>query len=265
MLDSPLPEIVDVAFTIAVPQGTIRSVFPVPTGPTTIVQLLPILQNFTSGIAAHAANSMAHHGKAVTCGPKCSACCRQLVPISPFEAESLALWIRSLPGDQQQAIASRFQAALLALQEKGVLSYFAADLFEGAPEALKEAGLAYFSAGVPCPFLVDDLCGIHPNRPLVCREYMVVTPPEYCAEPGHNRAQGVILPVRPSRALIQLGKRVDGDAQGWLPLVYLFHWMAAGHTAGQAVSGTGQTVVGEFLTALTNKQAQNHPAHAFDS
>ena len=85
---------------------------------------------------------------------------------------------------------------------------------------------------------------------MVCREYMVVSPPEYCAEPGHARVQGVVLPVRPSRALIKLGKRVEGDAQGWLPLVFLISWMGAGIEPGRAVTGPGPEVLREFVDAL---------------
>jgi Fe-S-cluster containining protein len=36
---------------------------------------------------------------------------------------------------------------------------------------------------MPCPFLEDESCSIHPDRPLVCREYLVTSPAELCAGP----------------------------------------------------------------------------------
>ena len=118
------------------------------------------------------------------------------------------------------------------------------------PEEMRELGKEYFAASVACPFLVEESCSIHPMRPLVCREYMVVSPPAYCTEPGHARVEGVVLPIRPSRALIKLGKRVEGDAQGWLPLVFLISWMGAGIDPGGAVMGPGPEVLREFVDAL---------------
>lgn len=260
MPEGQLPEVVDLSFTIALDGGSVRSVFPVPAGQTTLTQILPVIKEFTSGIARHVSEVAARNGKAVSCGPKCGACCRQLVPISSFEAEDLANWIRSLPADQQSGIATRFQRALLALQASGVLAQLNPAMFDLSRDEFKELGIAYFSAGVACPFLVDESCSIHPIRPLVCREYMVVSPPEYCAEPGHRRVDGVVLPLQSSRAMIQLGKRVEGDPQGWLPLVFLFHWMTAGLEAGSFVSGTGQEVLQEFLEMLTQQKSVNAAA-----
>ena len=250
MHDVPVSELVDVEFTLQSGQGTMRTVVPVPSGNVTLTDLLPILQTFTSSIAGQMARVVGERGQPVSCGPKCGACCRQLVPISNFEAEGLAAWIRTLPVEQQGVLAARFHGALLMLQEKGVLAQLNPGMFELATDAFKELGLEYFTAGVACPFLVDESCSIHPIRPLVCREYMVTTPPEFCAEPGHKRAMGVVLPLQPSRALMQLGKRVEGDAQGWLPLVFLFHWMAAGIEAGKAVAGPGPEVLRAFVDAL---------------
>ncbi|MBE7159287.1 MAG: YkgJ family cysteine cluster protein [Rhodospirillales bacterium] len=253
-------EMVDVSFTLNFPEGTLRSTVPVPVGQTNLTQLLPILQNLSSGIVQYVGEAAAQHGTLIQCGPKCSACCHQLVPISPFEAEALANWIRSLPGEQQQALMGRFQQALLALQDRGVLAQLNPGMFQLSTDRWKELNGAYYAAGVPCPFLDQGNCGIHPIRPLICREYVVVTPPAYCSEPGHPRAEVVVLPVKPSKALQTLGRRVEGDAQGWLPLVFLFHWMAAGRQAGPSISGTGTEVLGEFLQAVAQAGPTTAPA-----
>ena len=250
MLNDSPNDTVDVEFKLQLEAASMRVVLPVPAGEVSLTGLLPILQHFTSGVAERMVGVAANCGEPVTCGPRCTACCHQLVPISSFEAEFLANWIRSLPVEQQAALAARFRGALLALQEKGVLSRLNPEMFELATEEFRVLGQEYFTAGVACPFLVDQSCTIYPIRPLICREYMVVTPPEYCAEPGHRNARGVVLPVRPSRALIKLSKRVEGDAQGWLPLVFLLSWMAAGIQPGNAVTGTGPDVLREFVGAL---------------
>ena len=248
-------EIVNVEFTMQLKSGSIRTVLPVPSGQATITDLLPILQQFTSRVASDASGRAAADGKPVTCGPKCGACCQQLVPISPFEAEALAEWIRSLPEDQQQALSARFYHAILALQKSGILQKLNPQMFELPKDEFKRLGIEYHSAGVPCPFLDEGSCGIYPIRPLICREYMVVSPPVHCADPALMQASRVVLPFSPSRAMIVLGKRVEGDAQGWLPLVFLFQWMKAGIKAGASVEGPGPEVLREFIEALTGQSA----------
>ena len=255
MRDFDPAELVDVEFSLQLGSGSMRSKLPVPSGEVTLTELLPILQNFTSGIAQHAAGRMAQQGQPVTCGPRCAACCYQLVPISPFEAEGLAQWIRSLPAEQQHALAARFYRALRALQEHGVLAKLTPQMFALTADEMKQIGIEYFQAAVPCPFLEEENCSIHPIRPLVCREYMVVSPPIHCAEPGHRSVLGVSLPVRPSNALMRLAQRVPGDSQGRLPLIFLFQWMAAGIEAGASVAGSGPSVLREFVEALAGGPA----------
>lgn len=250
MLNDSPAEFIDAEFNLQLAEGNMRVVLPVPAQEVNLTALLPIIQHFTSGIAQHMAGVAAKSGEPIRCGPKCGACCRQLVPISSFEAEFLASWIRSLPMDQQATLAGKFRQALLTLQQKGVLSRLNPEMFELSPEDFKALNQEYFAAWVSCPFLVDESCSIHPIRPLICREYMVVTPPEYCAEPGHTAARGVVLPVRPSRALIKLSKRVEDDGQGWLPLVFLLSWMTANIEPGKAITGPGPAVIQEFIAAL---------------
>lgn len=57
---------------------------------------------------------------------------------------------------------------------------------------------AYFALGIPCPFLVDDSCGIHPARPLACREYVVASDPTHCA----TRADGQIVRISATRDVL---------------------------------------------------------------
>lgn len=45
------------------------------------------------------------------------------------------------------------------------------------------------------PFLEDDACSIHPHRPSVCREYLVTSPAEHCAELGRKLVKRVPVSV----------------------------------------------------------------------
>ena len=67
---------------------------------------------------------------------------------------------------------------------------------ETAKAAYRQFGLAYFQLGVACPFLEAESCSIHPDRPLVCREYQVTSPPAACAHPDSGGVRQVPVPVR---------------------------------------------------------------------
>lgn len=99
-------------------------------------------------------------------------------------------------------------AALDALEPLGLT-----ERLDRNPADRQTVALEYFAAGVACPFLEDEACSIHADRPLVCREYLVTSPPDLCAalSPGIEQ---VTLEARPSLALLNADLR-----DGWLPLV----------------------------------------------
>ena len=142
----------------------------VPNGPVAATAVLPALQGLVNAVVG-----AAEVGKEISCRKGCGACCRQLVPISPTEGEALLALIEAMPRERRKAVRARFAAAEAAITDAG--------LAERGGRSDREMSVAYFALGVPCPFLEDESCSIHPDRPLVCREYLVTSPAELCAGP----------------------------------------------------------------------------------
>src|SRR3954467_6290918 len=86
---------------------------PTPPPPRTI--LLPIRHNLTNAITTLATQSAESQNEKISCKKGCDACCRQMVPISPTEAQSLRDTLAALPPAQQSRIRTRFAAALASL------------------------------------------------------------------------------------------------------------------------------------------------------
>ena len=107
-----------------------------------------------------------------------------MVPLSIFEAEALTNWIRSLPEERQQELAQRFHQALLKLAAGGLIERMVTEDWLAETESARKLVLDYFYQRVPCPFLEDESCSIHSIRPLICREYLVSSSPEHCADPA---------------------------------------------------------------------------------
>ncbi|HTW79785.1 MAG TPA: YkgJ family cysteine cluster protein [Terracidiphilus sp.] len=241
------PATVNAAFTLSFGESSVQAEVEVPAGQTTLTELLPIIQKLDSAIVDGIAEHARSVGKPVSCRAGCGACCRQMVPVSLFEAEALIAWMQTLPEERRAELEQRFHRALTMLRDAGVIDKILnSDWALGAEQATRMA-IEYFHAGVPCPFLEDECCSIHPFRPLSCREYIVTSPPELCKDPSVHNVSGVQIPVKLSRALYAFGQQMEHGPRGWVPLVFLLAWGKSGAKPGDFVSGTGKEVLGRFL------------------
>jgi Fe-S-cluster containining protein len=234
-------------FSLPVGGAQLHASAVVPTDRTTLTALLPIIQNLENAIVARVSEEAREAGTPISCGPGCGACCRQLVPVSVFEAEALTDWMRSLPEERRSELEGRFHRALLALRDAGVIDKIVSEDWLTGDKAVAQLSIDYFHAGVPCPFLENESCGIHPIRPLSCREYMVTSSPELCRDPSVHQVSGVQLPLKLSHALYAYGREVENDPRGWIPLVFLLAWGRSGAKPGDRVAGTGEEVLQRFL------------------
>lgn len=188
----------------------------VPAGPVAVEDVLPVLQGLSSLFATRAAARAEAEGQTLSCRAGCGACCRQLVPVAAAEARALARLVDAMPEPRRTEVRHRFEAAIAALDAAGIL-----DRIDQDPVGRRDVGMDYFRAGVACPFLEDEACSIHPDRPLACREYLVTSPPEHCADASAG-ITALALEAEPSLALLRADLR-----DGWTPLVLALVFDAA--------------------------------------
>ncbi len=238
---------VNAGFSLPVQGAVLRGTVQVPAGKTTLTQLLPIIQEIENVIVGTVSNQAKSVGREVSCRAGCGACCRQMVPLNVFEAEALTQWLQSLPAERQAELAERFHRALCALRDAGMIDKLVREDWVPEEETGTQLAVDYFHARVPCPFLENERCSIHPIRPLACREYLVTSPPELCQDPSVNDVCGVALPVKLSRALHHFGQTVTQDPRGWIPLVFLMAWAKGNAKPGDHVTGTGEELLQRFL------------------
>ena len=106
-------------------------------------------------------------GRTLACGKGCAACCRShtTIPVYPLELV-------------------------------GISWYVTEKLTGKLREQLKQQ-LGDYSNQPGCPFLVDDICSIHPLRPMACRQFNVFD--KVCAEGEdayYTRRQDVLTPIK---------------------------------------------------------------------
>lgn len=199
--------------TLRLTVGDLRIVHPitVPSGRVAAVEVVPALQGLVNAVVEAAEAASAKSGAAISCRKGCGACCRQLVPVSRTEGERLLALVRSLPPERRERLTARFAAAETTIENAG--------LAKRAGQSDRELSLAYFALGLPCPFLEDESCSIHPDRPLVCREYLVTSPAELCAGPAQEGVTPVAVPK-----VSMAARGLQDDGEDWFPLALLMKW-----------------------------------------
>jgi Fe-S-cluster containining protein len=236
-----------VTVRLKVHDTTVEARAEVPEGEASVASLVPFLRSMTEAVVEVATDAVVAAGKPISCRAGCGACCRQVVPISVAEAHVLADLVRAMPAERRAAVEERFARALEALAARGVLDELRALATERDPDAMHRLGLRYFAAGVACPFLEDESCGIHPDRPLACREYLVTSPAEGCAAPEESTIERVLVPRDLSRALYRLGDGSEAPRERWVPLALALEWVAA---HGALPLRSGRQIVEAFFAQL---------------
>lgn len=199
----------------------------VPAGTCRAVEILPFVRAISEAATAVATGRSETAGKTVACRAACGACCRQLVAISPIEAVLLSQLVETMPDDRKRRVRARFDGALHVLERTGMLD---ARGTRGRRQlkmadqgnrwrTIQAAGRRYFALGIACPFLENESCSIHPERPVVCREYHVTSAPERCANLYEVGVDKVESPLHLGDAMAKASTGVFGIESGTIPLV----------------------------------------------
>jgi Fe-S-cluster containining protein len=177
----PQTRTADVALTVA--GRRLHFHLTVPAAPTRPVELLPLFQSLTDMFVGAAVADAEAGGATISCRKGCGACCRQLVPVSEIEIESIRRLVEALPEPRRSEVIGRFERALQRLGDAGLLESLRMPE-RVSRERVLGLGTTYFRQGIACPFLEDESCSIHSDRPLACREYLVTSPAANCRQPS---------------------------------------------------------------------------------
>ena len=197
----------------------------VPKAPVARRMMLPLVRSVADSLIGSVVEKTVQSGRSISCKAGCGACCRQLVPITYTEAWELAELVEKMPEPKRSEVRERFRQAVAKLKESGVYEKLQqSDQNDKYKD--NQLGYEYFRLGIPCPFLEDESCSIHPHRPIVCREYLVTSDPEHCKLPTADKVDMVELPASIWTALA----RMDGFATKtrrlrYVPLTLLLEWV----------------------------------------
>ena len=224
---STTPATVTAQVKLATADWELVSTMTVPAGPMAVQDFLPLAQALSNRIVDATEQVLAGQGEMISCKKGCGACCRQLVMISLVEARRIRDLVNELPEPRRAEIRQRYAAARNRLAEAGLLDRLL------HPESWTEdeySALAssYFQQHLACPFLEEESCSIHPDRPITCREYLVTSPPENCARMTTEVIKRVRLPLKVFNAVARLdAPGTEHFLESSVPLVLASEWADA--------------------------------------
>lgn len=222
-------------------------------------RMLPIFQQMSNTFVDMGVSEVESAGKAISCKAGCGACCRQPVPVSEIEVYHLAEVVESLPEPRRTEVKQRFSDAMEHFRS---IDWFerVQQIREVVEEEGKEEGMRqlseltteYFREGVACPFLFEESCSIHKDRPVACREYLVTSPAENCSSPTAETIDRVPIGISPSKTLTNVGNTGRLANIALLPLIRSLE--LAEQFPEKFVEKTGEKWMADFFTMLTHSE-----------
>jgi Fe-S-cluster containining protein len=248
-------EKVKVEFELQMGEQGVRVSLAVPTAPMSARRMLPLFMGLTNQVVDVAVAAAAKRGETVSCKAGCGACCRSIVPISWTEARHVRALVDAMPEPRRSEVRARFADAVARLEAEGLLPE--ARAFDSLPD---EQYLAlhprYFALHIPCPFLEDESCSIHAQRPLVCREFLVTSAPEHCSTAGSPEVRRVPLPTFPSVVVPMLEATDARDSR--IALVLSLEWSEA-HAGDTEALRPATEWIDKLLEGLATKPLPEAP------
>jgi Fe-S-cluster containining protein len=222
MTDGTTPFELDVQPLFGRLKGTIR----LPGRPMRLAELAWNAMQLDEQLIAMAVRRDTKDGKnTISCAKGCGACCRQLVPISPPEAWMIADVVSAMSKERRTELLARFEATQKALDDR---AWGERELRLGDAELLKEQlfqlSADYFELRIPCAFLEDEACSIHPDRPAVCREFLATSPALACSDLRKREVRSVPVAAHLTDCLGKLAANVLGKKQVSIPLHAAVSW-----------------------------------------
>lgn len=224
----------------------------VPSKPVKPQRMLPVFQGMSDLFVEMGEKAARAAGEKSSCRKGCAACCRQPIPLAEIETHRIAELVESMSDPQRTEIKKRFENAWHHFAEIGWFDRLDTAAYASGEERQRLAA-EYYYENVSCPFLENESCLIHENRPLVCREYLVTSPAEYCFTLSGEKIKLLSLPAKPSETVRQITNSENlNRVVNFVPLVLALEWTK--RYPDEFPENTGEQWMAKFFTSLTKSE-----------
>ncbi|MEN6386634.1 MAG: YkgJ family cysteine cluster protein [Phycisphaerales bacterium] len=180
-------------------------------------------RKLSSKVAVAHREMATNHGKVIPCKKGCCSCCGSLIPISVPEAFRMSEEFAEMPIEKNNRLLSDCVETAKMILEKERRDEFLKNL--GDKNKVAEISKWYSELGTTCPFLSKrGLCKIYEQRPLACREHIVVGTPKMCANENECKPNVVPMQVSVLEALGELAGEFEGTEVEAVMLPFSVAW-----------------------------------------
>jgi len=212
------------AFAMPLPRGHLPLVLSLPPRQASLADLMTSAWRWCDDVIAYVMDRLGEEKAVVACAKGCPGnCCRtNVVLLSVPEALCLGGVLFSGP----DAAARMHACRLAAAAARNRLDAISGAVPGADPQRL--LGRWFTAAGLACPFLSPDgVCDIHPQRPLVCRQWFVTDSWRHCTPAGTDPRYTVRMPVSVTDVLVRATSHLLGRNHEMVVLPALHDWYAA--------------------------------------
>lgn len=188
--------------------------------------IVPLARFLSTKIISTIKQHVNNNGDTIACHSNCSHCCRYLVPLTIPEAMCLTEEVRARPQWERRFVEESYlltARCILGLTPKCSLKKFAHIHLETGSR-LKDLSDWYGQINLPCPFLLNNLCTIYKQRPIACREHLVISSPSDCKGHSTNHPQLVQMPISILNALACLTSELEQATNKAIILPFALIW-----------------------------------------
>lgn len=211
-------------------------------------RMLPVFQHVSNTFTKIGVEGLESQGQLISCKAGCGACCRQAVPIAETEAHAINTLVEEMPEPRRSIVKKRFKEGAKHFHEIGWFDK-AGEAFAASMDEYVKAVNDYFREGIACPFLENESCSIHPDRPIACREYMVTSPAENCSNPGGEDVNTVQHFLQVSNSVVKMSATLSENGLPYVPLIRALEWAEIHEEIQDEM--TGEQWAGKFFQSLT--------------
>lgn len=221
--------------------------------------LVPLARLLSTKIISITRQYITNNGDIIACRPCCSQCCRYLVPLTIPEAMRLTEEVTAMAQSERTFVDESClltARCILELTPKDFIEKFTKTESQTYSK-LTDISDWYRQMNLPCPFLLNGLCTIYEQRPIACREHLVIGSASNCKVNSINQAQPVQMPISILEALAQLTNELEQTTIEVIILPFAVIWSRENPEYFKHTWPASQ-LVRRFINIITTRNRHNN-------
>jgi Fe-S-cluster containining protein len=262
------PEVLDnlqgriINFTLEAAEQKISFAINMMNEEATLADIVQPARKMSSKIAIAHREMFTRKGQVIPCQKGCCSCCSSLIPMSVPEVFRMKEEFLEMPEEKSNRLLRHcIGTAEKILKKTEKIKYQKTFAHEGK-QKINQIDKWYSELGLVCPFLSGGgLCKIYEQRPLACREHIVVGTASSCHKQSKCKPNVAAMDVSVLETLGQLTSELEGSEIEAVILPFSFAW-AQDNLARAERKWSAEKMVRRFAEILQEKAEKKSQANA---